>query len=179
MKWKQDISLGENVCRRSGHKNQHISAASYKDVSRLESTSNISSFDTNIKSVVPHFKMFAFLDVCFRCISEGTIIDNGQLICLYLLVSKIEKYYLRWENSSLRRVFLNVNWVNVSAWSPPCRCKTWTSILVGATLFPLHRLNWQIHVHKSATPFFVWYFQKNLSDSKFAFNYKASQFGQD
>lgn len=22
-----------------------------------------------------------------RCISEGTIIDNGQLICLYLLVS--------------------------------------------------------------------------------------------
>ena len=91
MKWKQDISLGENVCRRSGHKNQHISAASYKDVSRLESTSNSSSFDTNIKSVVPHFKMFAFMDVCFRCISEGTIIDNGQLICLYLLVIEIVK----------------------------------------------------------------------------------------
>ena len=34
------------------------------------------------------FERLMFVD---RCISEGTIIDNGQLICLYLLVIEIVK----------------------------------------------------------------------------------------
>ena len=30
------------------------------------------------------------VDVC-RCISEGTIVDNGQLICLYLLARLLQR----------------------------------------------------------------------------------------
>ena len=33
-----------------------------------------------------------WLNVCVcRCISEGTIVDNGQLICLYLLARLLQR----------------------------------------------------------------------------------------
>ena len=29
--------------------------------------------------------------ICFRCVSEGTIVDNSQLICLYLLARLLQR----------------------------------------------------------------------------------------
>ena len=87
---------GENVCCWSCHKNQHISSPAYKNVRIIE----ISSKSAPVVSIRSHFIWMTFFsevpwniwtfDV-HRCISEGTIIDNGQLICLYLLVIEIVK----------------------------------------------------------------------------------------
>ena len=150
------MSAVEAVTRTNTSLLPHIKTwESFLQKALLLSALHLISFEWfSFRKYLEIFERLMFVD---RCISEGTIIDNGQLICLYLLVTEIVKLISFFTTSFIqskiyifvRRASLSENWVNVSALYLPYRCKTWTNILVGTsfykTSFPhLHcSLEWQ------------------------------------